>query len=273
MHPSRCTCCRSFLALVLVALLIAPVFAAKKPPAKKDDAARNAAGRRAVDALLPGDRRAGACRAGEGGQGQAHVCDRSQWAQGLARHPPGGRVGHLSRLLSHDQRQTTRRTRRKVERASATANEIGGMMDQQGNRIFEHVFFVELAAPDPGRAAGVEPDQRRRVLHPADRRVQGQPAAQGGGGRSRPRGAGRRGSRRTTTTARRPARSASARGRAARSASRKSRPPRPARTRRTQDILVLPTPLPNQEKMDVRNDEGQRVKTLRAALRSRSIRR
>jgi hypothetical protein len=134
------------------------------------------------------------------------------------------------------------------------------MMDQQGNRIFEHVFFVELPAPDPEApaewnlinasgfftlqiAAYKDSPQRKQAAVDAVReaRAQGIEAYYYHG--------------ETTSSVCIGAWSRSAVREQEESAAQTSE------SAQDQDILVLPTPLPNQEKIDVRNAAGQRVKT------------
>ncbi|MEA2710934.1 MAG: hypothetical protein QOF78_3535 [Phycisphaerales bacterium] len=144
------------------------------------------------------------------------------------------------------------------ERAKRDRLAISGMQDQQGNRIFDHVFFVQVAAPDPNappewnllnatgyftlQIAAYKDDTKRKeaaVEAVREARAQGIEAYYYHG--------------ETVSSV--------CIGAWPRSAVREQEEETARANDQTQDILVLPTPLPNNEKVDVRNAKGERVKT------------
>ena len=260
MHLSRRTYCQSLIALVLVACLIAPLFAAKKPPAKKSEPTARDAQSSAQWTLY--------CQAiaGPAHVEQAKTIKDKLIAATAARglkdwhviHQEGESVIYhgFYRTISADDTKD----KKEGQRAQRDRKEISGMLDQQGNRIFEHVFFVELPAPDPVAppewnlinadgfftlqiAAYKDSPQRKEAAVEAVReaRAQGIEAYYYHG--------------ETTSSV--------CIGAWPRSAVREQEASaaQTSESAQEQDILVLPTPLPNAEKIDVRNDKGQRVKT------------
>ena len=262
MHPGRRTPCRSLLALVLIALLVPPaVFAAKKPAAaKKSDAA--------AAATPPPPQWTLYCQAfaGPAHVEQAKAVKDQLMAASAQRglkdwhvvHQEGESVvyhGFYRTIAADDAKD-----KKEGQRAQRDRREIAGMMDAQGNRIFEHVFFVELPAPDPVAppewnlsnadgfftlqiAAYKDSPHRKQAAIDAvrDARAQGVEAYYYHG--------------ETTSSV--------CIGAWSRSAVREQEEAeaQTSENAQDQDILVLPMPLPNQEKIDVRNAQGKRVKT------------
>ena len=269
MHPRRVTLripCRSILALVVVALLMTPVFAAPKKPAAKNDpaGAPPAAGAAGAQWTLY-------CQAVAG---PAHVEQAKAIKDQLiaATAVKGLKDWHVIHQESesvvyygfyrtiNEKDAGGAKDRKEGQRAQADRQQIAGMQDQQGNRIFEHVFFVELPAPDPEAppewnlsnangfftlqiAAYKDSPQRKQAAVDAVRqaRAEGVEAYYYHGETTSsvcigawPRGAVREQEEANAQT---------------------------SENAQDQDILVLPTPLPNHEKIDVRNAKGQRVKT------------
>ena len=264
MHPRRCNPCRSLLALVLVALLLTPVFAAPKKPAGKNEPAAGA---------LPSAGAGGAqwtlfCQAVAG---PAHVEQAKAIKDQLiaATAPKGLKDWHVIHQESESVvyygfyrtiSESDSKDKKEGQRAQRDRKDISGMQDQQGNRIFDHVFFVELPAPDPVAppewnllnaeglfslqiAAYKDSPQRKEAAVEAVRqaRAEGIQAYYYHG--------------ETTSSV--------CIGAWPRSAVREQEEAaaQTSENAQDQDILVLPTPLPNQEKIDVRNQKGQRVKT------------
>ena len=261
MHPRCRTSVRSLLALVLIVLLIAPAFAAKKPPdAKKNDAAAAPASSAAQWTLY--------CQAfaGPAHVEQAKAVKDQLMVAGAQRglkdwhvvHQEGESVvyhGFYRTIAADDAKD-----KKEGERAQRDRQQIAGMMDAQGNRIFEHVFFVELPAPDPVApaewnlinadgfftlqiAAYRDSPHRKQAAVDAVReaRAQGVEAYYYHG--------------ETTSSV--------CVGAWSRAAVREQEEAsaQTSENAQDQDILVLPMPIPNQEKIDVRNADGKRVKT------------
>lgn len=146
--------------MVLIACLIAPASAAKKPaaPAKKSEPAR--------DAGTGGVVRSDAqwtlyCQAVAG---PAHVEQAKAIKDQLMAatkdrglkdwyviHQEGESVVYHGyyRTIDGDGEGRDAGEKRDGRRAQDDRKAIGGLMDRQGNRLFEHVFFVQVTAPDP----------------------------------------------------------------------------------------------------------------------------
>jgi hypothetical protein len=247
------------LALVLIALLIAPVFAAKKQPAKKNDPAA-AATTPAQWTLY--------CQAfaGPAHVEQAKAVKDQLMVASAQRGLKDWHVVHQEgeSVLYHGFYRTIAaddaKDKKEGQRAQHDRREIAGMMDAQGNRIFEQILFVELPAPDPAApaewnlinaegfftlqiAAYKDSPHRKQAAVDAVReaRAQGVEAYYYHGD--------------TTSSV--------CVGAWSRAAVREQEEAsaQTSESAQDQDILVLPMPLPNQEKIDVRNAEGRRVKT------------
>jgi hypothetical protein len=251
-----------------VALLIVPAFAAKKQgaaggAAKQDDAAgAGAAGASAAQWTLY-------CQAFAG---PAHV-EQAKAVKDQLIAASSGR-GMKDWHVIHQEAESVlyygfyrtiddakdAKDRKEGERAQKDRKAITGMLDQQGNKIFEHVFFVELPAPDPvapaewnlANASGFftlqiaaykDSPQRKQAAVEAVRAARGQ-------------GIEAYYYHGETT-------SSVCIGAWPRSAVREQEEAAAQTSENSpdQDILVLPTPLPNQDKLDVRNQKGERVKT------------
>ena len=257
MHLSRCTPCRSILALVLIALLLTPALAAKKPAAKKGADNAPAAAAAAPQWTLYCQAVAGPAHVEQAKAIQEQLISQTPMKDWYVIHQEGESVIYHGyyRTISDDDAKD----RKEGERAQRDRKAIGGMTDQQGNRLFEHVYFVQLTAPDPAAppewnlanasgfftlqiAAYKDSPQRKEAAVEAVRaaREQGVEAYYYHG--------------ETTSSV--------CIGAWPRAAVREQEEAA-AQTSgdQDQDILVLPTPLPNQEKIDVRNDKGERVKT------------
>jgi hypothetical protein len=241
-------------------LLIAPVFAAKKQPAKKGDAIQDTgaqwtlycqafAGAAHVEQAKAVKDQLMAATAGKGLK-DWHVI-----------HQEGESVLYhgFYRTISDDEAGGAK-DKKEGQRAQRDRNAITGMVDQQGNRIFEHVFFVELPAPDPVAPAewnliNAEGFFTLQIAAYKDSPLRKQ-AAVDAVRQARADGIEAYYYHGETT-------SSVCIGAWSRSAVREQEEAaaQTSENAQDQDILVLPTPLPNQEKIDVRNAKGQRVKT------------
>jgi hypothetical protein len=249
------------LALVLIALLIAPAFAAKKPPAKKNDGGAPTAAAAPAQWTLYCQAFAGPAHVEQAKSVKDQLMAASA-QRGLKDwhvvHQEGESVvyhGFYRTIAADDAKD-----KKEGQRAQRDRREIAGMMDAQGNRIFEHVFFVELPAPDPAAppewnlinadgfftlqiAAYKDSPHRKQAAVDAVReaRAQGVEAYYYHG--------------ETTSSV--------CVGAWSRAAVREQEEAsaQTSENAQDQDILVLPMPLPNQEKIDVRNAAGKRVKT------------
>jgi hypothetical protein len=145
MQPRRYT----VVALLLAAMLV-PSVAAKKPaPAKsKDGAAVN-------DGVAPKDAQWTLYCQAIGGP--THVEEAKAVKDKLAQiapikdwyviHQESESVLYYGFYRTIDEKDA--KDRKEGERAQRDRRTIAGMQDQAGNRIFEHVYFVPVAAPDP----------------------------------------------------------------------------------------------------------------------------
>ncbi len=269
MHPRSCTPCRSLLAVIVIALLMSPVFAAPKKGDSSNASKQPAAG--ALPAATGGAQWTLYCQAVAG---PAHVEQAKAIKDQLiaATAAKGLKDWHVIHQESesvvyygfyrtiNEKDPGGAKERKEGQRAQSDRQQIAGMQDQQGNRIFDHVFFVELPAPDPEApaewnlsnangfftlqiAAYKDSPQRKQAAVDAVRqaRAEGIEAYYYHGETTSsvcigawPRAAVREQEEAAAQT---------------------------SENAQDQDILVLPTPLPNQEKIDVRNQKGQKVKT------------
>ena len=267
MHPGR-TPAKILLSLGLVALLLVPAVAAKKP-AKKSEPSRDAsaggtAGAKDAQWTLYCQAIAGpahveqakaakdqlAAATGEQGLKDWYVVH--QEAESVIYH------GFYRAMSPKD--VTDAKDKREGERAQSDRKKIAALVDSAGNRIFEHIYFVQLAAPDPEAppewslsnakgfftlqiAAYKDSTQRKQAAVDAvrDARAQGIEAYYYHG--------------ETTSSV--------CIGAWPRSAVREQEDAaaQTSENAQDQDILVLPQPLPENKKLDIRNAEGERVKT------------
>jgi hypothetical protein len=138
---------RALVAIVLIAFFVIPNLAARKPaPSKTENAADGVAPKDAQWTLY--------CQAIGG---PAHVEEAKAVKDKLAKiapikdwyviHQENESVLYYGFYRTIDEKDS--KDKKEGERAQRERKMIAGMQDQSGNKIFEHVYFVPVAAPDP----------------------------------------------------------------------------------------------------------------------------